>query len=1115
MNTPRIEFLGWNAPAIELVAARLYKGLSDPQTAAQYRRATVVVPTAESGRRLREYMAEQYGPILLPRIILAGQLIPDKGNDEASEKETLAAWLQILCSSANDSLSSFAPLIPQRPETNCERWAVRVAHKLMALRSRLEQEEITYDTVTGVLAKQQENISASMKNLAETDDSLRFTLEAQHKVMQNEQMRWRSLGKIFKKVDEAISRNFPGKITAEQSRAEQIEKARGHGASGLIILACVPELSPQLQRYLSNLHNNKREVHIWINAPEEESESFDAFGCPVIDNWSTREIVIPDAFVYTDETMQAVDTNASTIHITDDAEAMAEEALRLAGGHTSREVAIAVGDAEFSPSILSSFAAKDWQLNMPEGRSALTTDLGRLAMQLTEACTAREKRAFFNEGADIITNNDTQGLDAYVALLCNTSLQKVLADSPEQLAGLHEHIERIRMLLLPGSEQALLQMIKQLPPVDAGYKSIDKLKKQQNAAYGAYADTVSALVDKLCNDSSGKTLKSLANAIENRIGGESGGIQAAHLARHIRNCADIASKLPSPLCTMEVLRHTVAEKSTGPAIAERAYTVGDLLGWRELAYTNANQVIIAAMHDGCIPEPVPQDDFLPASLCDELGIRHDKFRIARDSYLLTALIAGRRQTGGRVDFILARQNSAGAVLAPSSLLMRCGTELPRRARTLFTESKKPKKLPPAQPCPIRRSTGGQKRVSAGELESISIIAGDRKNPYAVEDKPNNSNTYTKSFSPSSLSTFLQCPLTFWIKNLFNIDLGDTYKEYKGELESNEFGTVMHAVLDKLVAAIPSEDALYLACPDAKQDEAAAIDYMLQVGKEIAADEWQTVYNSLAQRNKQALPMEVQQQAIERLLTRFVIQHRKDLADGWYNVAREYTLEPTLEYAEGQFARFYMNADRVDRNRDGRWRIIDYKTSNNEKKPHDVHFDQLEERKDSRYIRFMNVQGYEFGTIYIGGKLCRWRDVQLPLYAYGLRNPSLKDREVLGIPAGANMTQVIPDLLYYNIQSKIETLEVYPLVLSGEVQPISEKVKDVPSYDEMFESAMKTVKASIQMIRNGVCLFSAESLNLKNKPYSALNKPGSNAPRFGNLTLQSDPRNLFALPELDI
>ena len=66
---------------------------------------------------------------------------------------------------------------------------------------------------------------------------------------------------------------------------------------------------------------------------------------------------------------------------------------------------------------------------------------------------------------------------------------------------------------------------------------------------------------------------------------------------------------------------------------------------------------------------------------------------------------------------------------------------------------------------------------------------------------------------------------------------------------------------------------------------------------------------------------------------------------------------------------------------------------------------------------------------------------------------------------------------------------------------------------MLGSAMKTVKSAIGMIRNGLCLFSAESLELKSKPYSALVAPGSNTPRFGALSRLSDPRSLFDLPSL--
>ena len=169
MNTPKIEFLGWDEPAIKLVAERLHKGLTNLQTAAQYRRATVVVPTAESGRRLREYMAEKAKnkALLLPRIILAGQLIPAQGEKILTETEMLTVWLQLLISINNDTLKQYAPLIPHRPETHIEKWAIGVAHKLIALRNRLEQEEITYDSVTGHLARMESGIDSTLASLPE------------------------------------------------------------------------------------------------------------------------------------------------------------------------------------------------------------------------------------------------------------------------------------------------------------------------------------------------------------------------------------------------------------------------------------------------------------------------------------------------------------------------------------------------------------------------------------------------------------------------------------------------------------------------------------------------------------------------------------------------------------------------------------------------------------------------------------------------------------------------------------------------------------------------------------------------------------------------------------
>lgn len=108
---------------MDLVAERLLALAKERPDA--FRRAIVVVPTAESGRWLRERVAEmategagRFKPVLMPEIMLMGQLIPDGGKGVAREEDTLAAWLQALGEQDESSLDEFAPLIPRRPQTH-------------------------------------------------------------------------------------------------------------------------------------------------------------------------------------------------------------------------------------------------------------------------------------------------------------------------------------------------------------------------------------------------------------------------------------------------------------------------------------------------------------------------------------------------------------------------------------------------------------------------------------------------------------------------------------------------------------------------------------------------------------------------------------------------------------------------------------------------------------------------------------------------------------------------------------------------------------------------------------------------------------------------------------
>lgn len=1131
METPDLrQFIGWDKPAIELVAEKLYSLLNsaDKQEAALYRRATVVVPTSGSGRRLREYMAEMAKkengkPILMPKITLAGQLLTCKDCNTATEDETLAAWLHVLCAEGSNPVAPYAPLIPRRPENHRERWAVEIAHKLMALRTRLEQEEVTPDRVSGLLKHREDQVLQKIRQLNTTQGAERKNLKAQQAVLSNEQVRWRKLAEVFTKVDSILENNYK-KQSREQEREKIVNTPTPFQQSKLIIFACVPEFSPQVERYLKNLHNTHTcKVQLWVHAPDtpEYRARFDSMGRPTEKHWTSCDIDIPNALVFHSPDSEQVDTAKSTIHLVNDAAELAAEAVQLAAGHNSAQVEIATGNANYTPALISAFCnpttGKGWELRAPEGRSLLTTDVGRLPKQLADYCTAHHANKLLDTA-----NGGQQELNAYVLLLSNRALQQVLEASNEVSSRLLRHVEQLREALLPASVDLLCKYLNpdtEIPT--AGYRNLEFLAKDRRLAFYEFADKVKTFVNDCCDIKTlPKKLTQLTMALTQKYKETPLKKAVDKLCKELNGEEKnkLFSLIPHADTVLEILRYrTQSTASSIHETQEKDEAVGDVQGWRELAFSRATTLIIAAMHDGSIPEPVQDDDFLPESLCQELNIRHEPFRIARDAYLLTALLHSHHP--GNVHFIITRQNPDGSTVAPSSLLLRCGDALPQRARVLFAEAGTVTAMPTVPLCALKQAQlapGTENGISPGILESIEAIAPGTKNPFSKS---------SQTYSPTLLSGFLQCPLSFWLKHIFDMDAGCVYDVEKSELENNEYGTIVHAILEKVVKKIPSEDALRSLYSKAT-DKEQLIANVEKLAQQELHNEWEKVYNPKQYGTIQSLPMELQLRNIEKSLHDFACVHVHDLLAGWQNVACELSLQPKFTLSNGEVVKFRMTADRIDRNKNGQWRIIDYKTSSQVKMPVNQHLEELKDGEKSPFYRFMNTQDYPFPLIQaefrsnigdIKTKYYRWKDVQLMLYAFGLRQLNAKD--ICEDLEDEPLANVMPDLIYYNIQNKTQQLECFPFVEKGVMTQPSGKSKGefIGSTEQILQNAMQTVDSAIRMIKDGVCLFSAESLNFKNRPFSKLTGEtwDKNAPRFGAISAKCDPRSMFKLPDLNI
>lgn len=1018
MSMPDLrKFIGWNKPAIELVAEKLEElNRSNPNA---FRRATVVVPTSGSGRRLREYMAERAGsPLLMPKITLAGQLIPVKGTNIATEHETLAAWMHVL------GQAMVGKPLP---------WLMDVATQMQRVRKQLEQELRSPDL-------HHDNLQSFVKDYlhepeAQWENTIRYEKE-----------RWDTLQTTFSRVDEQLAQW--GLTPAEHARAQELESPTPRG---LLIIACVPELSPINQLYLHRLvQTGAAHVEIWVNAPENEMIRFDACGqpIPIISGknheklgWSECPIDIPPPcngaeFI----------TVTDIIHPTGSVPAFGQKVRELAGGHDAAELVLASCDNSLSQVLVSAFRP-DWQINLPEGRSLMATEAGRIPIQLRDAYLA-----LHNE--DQTSNRCMEDL---LALLRNRTLQCSLG-SGRVPATYNRYLTELYNEYLPGSIQRVLTLMRrQLSEAESSLLPNEILIRRLRD-YISYTENVLLLLED-CNSSMllPARLRELASALSRNLSSPEMKRAARLLSNLLRDTASLVARsaIDCPPQTALMIMAHMAEKNA-PGTLEGAGNRNkaiNLKGWRELCYTHEPVLIIAGMHDGHVPERLPADAYLPNAYRTFMNMTNDTTRCARDSFLLTALLHSR--PAGSIHFVLSSCTTDGAPIAPSSLLLRCRTtqETAQRVNWLFSEQQVTPSENAYDLLPFITAPAG----IAEKNESISLIAPGINNPYASKDR---------TFSPSAIKSFLTCPLRFWLNKLLHVSPGDALQEDKSEPDFAEYGTLLHAILQDITtrySSVPEEtDSNALASEIAAYAEECCRKYVAeQYGDESMA---------------LPVPLRILQKSLSKTTQAFAKYHAEDLCNGWEVLQVEEQLCFSIPSPDGAPLLFDVRVDRIDRHKkDGRMRIIDYKS--NDSDPRKTHWEKLSDTSAALYDEYMPP---EFVIQDSKGNSYRWNSVQLPLYAEALRI--------------IHHLEEIPETAFYNLPRNTPGVIRYTTMCGVEAKS--------PMTKDLHEKAMQCIQAAAHLMRNGLCLFSAESLGRSMKYDS-----------FGALTIYKDPdpRVMCCLP----
>jgi ATP-dependent helicase/nuclease subunit B len=308
-------------------------------------------------------------------------------------------------------------------------------------------------------------------------------------------------------------------------------------------------------------------------------------------------------------------------------------------------------------------------------------------------------------------------------------------------------------------------------------------------------------------------------------------------------------------------------------------------GWLELPWSDAPHLVLAGFNQGIVPARFAQDPFLSPAVRQHLGLPTEEERSARDAYFLALLLAMRRESG-RVDVLVCQIDLEGTPGQPSHLLFAgCGDALPSRVQRLFAEPRPAEADPPWEP--------------------VWLL-----DPPRVELK--------KRLRVTGFREYLACPFEFYLR--FGLEM-DAFDPEPTEMDARVFGTLVH---DTIEAFSKNEATRDLSDAEKIRTEISALlDDFVDARFETPL----------------SLPLLVQVESARQRLLAFADAQAAQRRDGWRIAHAEITFSDYLGGRSWLLDGWEIRGkiDRIDHHEaTGRWRVLDYKTSDKSEPPLKMH-----------------------------------------------------------------------------------------------------------------------------------------------------------------------------------
>ncbi|CAN5912350.1 PD-(D/E)XK nuclease family protein [soil metagenome] len=329
MSSIRLHFWDWNEPVLRKAVAELMDGWSGGELDLSDK--VVLVPTAETGKRLREALAlavaEKDGAVTAPYVWHPETALwwGIEESRKATPLQEKLAWMKVL---QGITAADYTSLFPAMPDPVDAAWVRSTAETLCGLKHTL--------------------------------GAGGYDLQAVAKVLEGEMdhARWSELAVLEKAYGSALAL-----LKKEDAQALKRGRAQEPGLpAGIKQIWVMAMIDPPLllRQWLANV-SRQIPVHIFVHAPANKGAAYDAIGAPRLEVWSQQGGV--PSFLRNEDIIIVSSLQDQAIAAMDSLKKMGQQGMALAVGAC---------DPALNAHLESAFAGEDCQAYDPSGRTAAT-----------------------------------------------------------------------------------------------------------------------------------------------------------------------------------------------------------------------------------------------------------------------------------------------------------------------------------------------------------------------------------------------------------------------------------------------------------------------------------------------------------------------------------------------------------------------------------------------------------------------------------------------------------------------------------------------------------------------------------------------------------------------